>query len=87
MSKYELESIILDELAEQLRETEDFEILAVMACQIGWTSVRLTYNESRTWYEVKIWAEENCPSDKQEHHGHWIFKDPAEATWFKMRWA
>lgn len=81
-----IEDKIVAEVSENLRKTYDFEILADVLCRFGWTSVRVQYSSNNTWYSVMEWADKNCVGKYKEHDGLWIFENPGEATWFKMRW-
>ena len=87
----ELESIIVDELAEEMQRTMDFDVLCDVMIRVGWAVVEVNYyrgdgDDTQTWMEVKNWVDQNCTGQHQEHLGKWLFEDTKDATMFALKW-
>jgi hypothetical protein len=79
---------IIRDASEKLRNTIDYNLLATMLVDAGWTRIDVEYKPpTHTWIEMKTWAEENCPKEHQEHMGIWLFKSKKDATIFSLKWA
>lgn len=76
----------IDRAAKELASDIDFEILTSMFIESGWTKIVL---KPMTWeqgVEVDTWVETNVKGLFQTRGLVWVFKDPKEANWFKLRW-
>ena len=92
MKDIELEGVIVDELADAMRKTMDFDVLCDVMTRFGWTVVKVEYfsgddDIAHTWIKLVEWADQNCTGQWKEHLGKWLFEDPKDATMFKLRWA
>lgn len=93
-----LEDDIAQSLAEEMARELDQEILDDLMTDIlvqeGWTvtHVNPAFNYSILpnfdWYtETAEWIHLNIRGDYKLLKGHWLFKDPKDATMFILRWA
>lgn len=80
-----LEEQITAQLSNQMREAIDWEVTTGFLTQIGWTKIVVEYGNGNTWVDMIAWADRNCGKHR-EHMGTWVFENPADATWFKLRW-
>lgn len=81
-----LEAEIVSALAKEMAASMDFEILVDVLCRFGWTRLDIKYSAEKTWQEVIDWVDQTCQTGHKEHNGIWIFEDPKDAAWFKLRW-
>ena len=76
----------IDAAAKNMADDIDFEIMAQMLCDSGWTKVVL---KPLTWemgLEIDKWVDMNAGNRYHNRGLVWIFKDPREANWFSLRW-
>jgi hypothetical protein len=81
-----LEDEIISKMAQDLCNEIDFQILADMLVSIGWTRVIL---RPMTWeggLEVDAWTAQHVKGPFENMGLVWVFEDPAEASWFSLRW-
>lgn len=81
-----LEDEITTFLGKQVAEAIDWEVQAEFLIGAGWTRVDVEYGHGNIWVEMIDWAAAHC-SRHLEHMGSWVFENPTDATWFKLRWA
>lgn len=82
-----MEQELVEDLAKEMQETMDFEVLSDVLCKCGWTRLEVDdYGFHRLWFEVMDWAKENCTGDFRERLGVWIFEHPQDATAFALKW-
>jgi hypothetical protein len=82
-----LEESILQDISKEMSKSVDFSILAKMLCNSGWVEAHIKYyGPQQTWAEMIQWADKNCEGEFKEHHGHWLFANPKDATMFILRW-
>lgn len=77
---------IIDEAAKEMAKDIDFEVLTNMFVESGWVKVVL---KPMTWeqgVEVDGWVEKNVKGLFQTRGLVWVFRNPKEANWFKLRW-
>ena len=91
MCSSDLESIIVDELADEFKKTMDFNVLCDALTKFGWTVVEIDYfkgdgDDSQTWVKVVDWVDQNCTEGWKEHLGKWLFESTKDATMFALKW-
>lgn len=82
----DLQEQIINEAGNRMAQEIDFQILAGMLCEIGWSKVIL---KPMTWEqgaEVDLWVEQNVKGNFETMGLVWVFENPAEANWFALRW-
>ena len=72
--------------AKKLSDDIDFEVLSSLMIESGWSKVVLRPMTGETSDEVDQWIEDNCKGPHMTRGLVWVFKDPKEAMWFRMRW-
>jgi hypothetical protein len=74
-----LEEQITQQLAREMAEQMDFDIIADLS---GWTRVELsTYD-----HNILNWLDNRCQREYRRHKTSFIFKDPKDASHFILRW-
>lgn len=83
-----LQGAILDELAEDMQKSMDFEILCDVLSRFDWTVLRIDYDPDRgqAWNTVTNWADENFEGGYQELNGTWLIENAKDATMFALKW-
>jgi hypothetical protein len=83
-----LQKQVLDNLAQDMQQCIDFEILCGTLVGFGWTRIKIDYvsDTSQAWNTVMNWADENFEGKYQEHNGIWLIENPADATAFALKW-
>ena len=77
---------IIRQQAELIANSIDFQIVADMLVDSGWTQLTIEYGRGQKWHEVTQWAEDNIDYQYQELAGVWIFESKKDATAFALRW-
>lgn len=72
------------EIAAILADEIDWEIISSLLISEGWIKVELTY--IMPWQVIQ-WVDENCGGATKHRHVTWLFKEPADATAFALKWA
>lgn len=76
----------INNAAESLAADIDFDVLTSLFVESGWTKVVL---KPMTWedgLDIDGWVEKNVKGQYQTRGLVWVFKEPKEANWFKLRW-
>lgn len=83
-----LQAQVLDNLAEDMQQGMDFEILCVAMAELGWTVLYVDYDpdSGQAWNTVLNWADENFEGHFQEHNGTWLIENAKDATMFALKW-
>lgn len=71
-------------LSEEIAKEIDFEILADMFVQSGWTEINFT--PSGRYFEIDAWCKENT-AGVHGYGSRWLFKDEKDITMFILRWS
>ena len=84
----QIEQSIADEMANQIKEEIDREILFDMLEQFGWTRIVL----SSKWLpvsgiELHEWRVKNLTGHYKAHDNVWMFEKSQDALIFSLRWA
>ena len=79
------EEQIKAQLNRQVNEAIDWQTATDLLTEFGWTKIVVEYGNGNTWVDMIEWADTNC-GVYGEHMGTWVFVNPADATWFKLRW-
>ena len=83
-----LQGAIIDELAEEVQKTMDFNILCDVLSSFGWTVIEIDYNpvERQGWNDVVNWVDDNFSGGHKEHAGKWLIENAKDATMFSLKW-
>lgn len=86
-----LQGAIVDELAEAVQQTMDFDILCDVLTRFNWTVIEIDYyrgddDASQTWVNVMEWVNQNCTGNYKEHAGKWLIESKKDATMFALKW-
>ena len=82
-----VEEQIIDEFSKQMSDAIDWQILAGMLVEMGWTQVELPrYVDNYHAIDIREWVREFCMGKTDSCGGVWIFENPADATMFTLRW-
>lgn len=82
-----LEDQIAERMASELAKEMDFQILASMLCELGWTRVVL---KPMTWEEGNIvdeWVSNNVKGHFETMGLVWLFESSKDATMFILKWS
>ena len=80
-----LEEKLAADMAKQIADDIDWQILSDIYVQMGYTKVIVDADFEKEW-ELKIWALGNCKGNYQHRGSTFIFEDVKDANWFKLRW-
>ncbi len=79
---------MINQAAENMANDIDFQILTdMLIADNNWSKVVLT---PMTWEQsdaVDLWIMKNVKGKHMNRGLVWVFENPAEATWFRMRWS
>ena len=83
-----LQEQVLDDLANDMQQGMDFEILCDVLVRFEWTVIRIEYdpNSGQAWNTVINWADDNFEGEFQEHNGTWLIESAKDATMFALKW-
>jgi len=82
-----LEEEILDELGKQMSESIDFEILAVMLCEKGWTRFEIPrFIDNHHAIDITYWLDKNCQGKYKRNGPVFLFEESKDAIMFILRW-
>ncbi len=83
----DLQQAILDNMAMQIQQDMDREILWSMLSEMGWTRVMLDSLQSNTHaVDIKYWLENNITGAYECRGRDFIFENKKDAAWFTLRW-
>ena len=73
--------------SKELAEEIDFDILATLYKDMGWTEIEFSPRMSQERAaEVKAWLEDNCKGFRMSRGKRFLFEEEKDAVWFSMRW-
>ena len=75
------------DLAKQIQEEIDFQIIGDMLVTMGWT--RITFNphqDEKTCADIKFWIDNYCRGNCKSLNDVWLFENEKDAMWFTLRW-
>jgi hypothetical protein len=78
---------LVEDLAKEIQEELDNEIMIDMLVLGGWTKVELERLKDR--YEsidVEIWIDENCTGKHTKLGRTFVFEKKQDAEWFILKW-
>jgi hypothetical protein len=81
-----LEEEIIKEAGNRMAAEIDFTILSDMLCSIGWTKVILRPMTHEDSTAIDMWTATNVKCNFETMGLVWVFEDPKDAMWFKLRW-
>lgn len=88
MNQHSLQQQVLDDLANDMYKSMDFEVLCDVLSRFGWTVLKIDYepDSGQAWNLVKNWVDENFDGSHQEHAGTWLIESAKDATMFSLKW-
>ena len=75
---------VMEEQAKQMAESIDFDFLASILSEDGWTVVEQWMPR---WNEVDEWLKDNCKGSYKRNGHRFLFELPRDVTWFRLRWS
>jgi hypothetical protein len=82
-----LEEDILNNISKQLSSSIDWEILADLLVDTGWTSVKLNrFRNGIEAVDIIDWIDANCTGEWKNLSTRFIFEKKQDAEWFILRW-
>ncbi len=83
-----LQQQVLDDLAKDMSNSMDFEILCDVLVRFEWTVLYMDYDpgNGQGWNTVINWADENFEGNYQEHKGTWLIENAKDATMLALKW-
>ncbi len=83
-----LEEQILEELAEKMHSSIDFEILTdVLVNACGWHKVELErFKNNHHAVDITNWCHDNVKGEWKRNGCHFIFEQISDAVVFTLRW-
>ena len=82
-----LQEELLAVATKEMSDAIDWEIMTSMMESSGWVKVELSrYTDNHHAIDVREWVKEYCKGKTDSRGATWIFKDPADATLFTLRW-
>jgi hypothetical protein len=82
----DLQEQMLNDAAKRMSDEIDFEILAGMLCELGWTRVVLSPMTRETGDAIDLWVHGNIKNSHETMGLVWLFENEKDANWFKIRW-
>jgi hypothetical protein len=73
--------------AERLAAEIDFQVMADMLCEVGWSKVILKPMRDEKSSAIDRWCETHCKKHHQTMGLVWIFEDHGDAVNFALKWA
>jgi hypothetical protein len=88
MGMKSLQQQVLDDLAKNMQQGMDFEILCDVLVRFEWSVFHMDYNPDlgQAWNTVINWADDNFEGEFQEHNGTWLIENAKDATMFALKW-
>ena len=82
-----LEDQIVAEFNKEMTQAIDWQIMAGMLSEMGWTVVQVpVYIDNYHAIDIREWVDVSCKGKSDNHGATWIFENPADATMFSLRW-
>jgi hypothetical protein len=83
-----LQTQVLDDLAKDMQQGMDFEILCDVLVRFEWTVLQMDYDpdSGQARNTVMNWADENFKGEFQEYNGTWLIELAKDATMFALKW-
>lgn len=82
----ELQEQILDELADRIQSRVDFDVLAIVMVESGWTLVEVSYQSLEHRREIEHWVVMNCEKNYKNYSSEWLFESIQDASFFALKW-
>jgi len=80
------EKSVLDYTAAEMSDATDFEIMASLLLDAGWTEVTICRRPRFELAEISQWC--NARGCMHRAMGkRWLFKEAKDAMWFTLRWS
>lgn len=88
MARKDLEEQVSTELAKELAQELDRQMMWGWLKEAGWVHVKLSrYRDNMHAIDIRIWVEENRTDEILTAGCEFLFKNPKDATMFILRFA
>ena len=82
-----LEDAIYQDLSKQMSDSIDFEIVADMLCENGWTKFSITrFIDNYHAVDISYWLADYCQGEYKRNGRTFLFKESKDATMFILLW-
>ena len=82
-----IEEDITNSMAKELADEIDFEIIAGMLQEMGWTKVkRSPFVSNEEAVDIRYWIDEHITGEVQSRGYTWLFEQAKDATMFILKW-
>jgi hypothetical protein len=81
-----LRAQITSDLAKELKDQIDFEIVSNLLKEEGWHRFDLTVSSNKEAVDIAYWVEENCKYKYIRNGTRYIFENEYDASRFVMKW-
>ena len=82
-----IEKEIVDNMAKELADEIDFEIIADMLQEMGWIKVkRSPFVSNKQAVDIRYWVDEHATGAVKSRGYTWLFEQPKDATMFILKW-
>lgn len=83
-----IENELAEDLAKELQECIDWELMVDMMVAVGWTKVELPkFFASGITLDMNNWLHNECKRHWRHRNSIWVFEDKNEAALFKLTWS
>lgn len=74
-------------MAKQIQEEIDFQILSDMLVSMGWHKLEFSPIQGiEDIMEINEWISKNCKGKVQSYGQNWLFEKDKDMSWFILRW-
>lgn len=82
-----LEDQIAEDLAKQMSESIDFEFIAGLLCEQGWTKFSISrFIDNHHAIDIGYWLLDNCRGKYKRNGRTFLFAESKDATMFILKW-
>lgn len=88
---FDLQEAVMEDMAKQLakniQEEIDFQILSDMLVSMGWHKMEFEpMREEEEAAEIKEWIKTSCKGNVKSYGSNWLFENEKDMVWFMLRW-
>jgi hypothetical protein len=82
-----IEDQLAEDLGKQMSEAMDFEFIANMLCESGWTRFEIPrFVDNHHAVDISYWLSDYCQGEYKRNGRVFLFKESRDATMFILRW-
>lgn len=83
----DLETLVTEDLAKQMSDVIDFEVLADVVCRFGWTRFEIPrFIDNHHAVDIGYWLLDHCQGEYKRNGRTFLFESTKDATMFILRW-